>query len=64
MPESELGKRADADPPRVWTLPTAGLLEISPGVFMSNMTVEDTWRRRREVASRVVTKDDLDTSDR
>jgi hypothetical protein len=64
MPESERRERADADPPRVWTLPAAGLLEISPGVFMSNMTVEDTWRRRREVASRVVSKDDHDTSDK
>jgi hypothetical protein len=62
MPESELTKRAEAERRRDWSLPTTGLLEISPGVFISNMTVEDTWRRRRDAASRMlVTTDNRDS---
>jgi hypothetical protein len=62
MSESEGTKRVEADRPRGWSLPTAGLLEIGPGVFISTMTVEDTWRRRHDIAARMRTKDHSDTT--
>ena len=57
MPESERTKPADAERRSSWSLPTAGLLEIGPGVFISTMTDEDTWQRRRQLASRMVVAD-------
>jgi hypothetical protein len=57
MPESEPTKTTDPERRSSWSLPTAGLLEIGPGVFISTMTVEDTWQRRRQVAAKMVAAD-------
>jgi hypothetical protein len=45
-------KQEDVDAAnRTWSLPTAGLLELAPGIFISRLTVEETWQRRRNIAS-------------